>query len=52
MLVEQQQDGAFKHTRYQMPWTWACHNEKYKVLPIPLVDKNLLPGLDQPIAWQ
>jgi hypothetical protein len=51
MLVEQ--DGAgYKHTRYQIPFTWACHNEKYKVLPIPLADKKLLPALDQPIAWQ
>ncbi len=51
MLVEK--DGsAYKHTRYQMPFTWACHNEKYKVLPIPIDDKKLLPSMEQPKAWQ
>ncbi|WP_169336257.1 RagB/SusD family nutrient uptake outer membrane protein [Echinicola pacifica] len=52
MEVEQVGPGEFKHSRYQMPFTWECHNEKYKVLPIPIVDKKLLPNLDQPEAWQ
>tara|TARA_R110002050_G_scaffold141496_2_gene266679 strand:+ start:14695 stop:16563 length:1869 start_codon:yes stop_codon:yes gene_type:complete len=52
MLVEKVGDSQFKHTRYQIPFVWACHNEKYKVLPIPLVDGKLLPGLEQPEAWQ
>ncbi len=46
-------DGEnFIHTRYQTPFVWECHNEKYKVLPIPLADKKLLPMMDQPAAWQ
>ena len=42
----------YKHTRYQMPFTWACHNEKYKVMPIPLSDQKLMPNMLQPEAWQ
>ncbi|RED98355.1 RagB/SusD family nutrient uptake outer membrane protein [Marinoscillum furvescens] len=52
MLVEQVSPGVYTHTRYQMPWLWLCHNEKYKVLPIPQQDKILLPAIDQPEAWQ
>lgn len=52
MLVEKVGTNKYKHTRYQIPFTWACHNEKYKVLPIPLVDGKLLPGLEQPEAWK
>jgi hypothetical protein len=51
MLVEKA-GSAYTHTRYQIPWVWACHNEKYKVLPIPLDDGKYLPGLEQPVAWQ
>lgn len=52
MLAEQVTPGVFKYTRYQIPWTWACHNEKYKVLPIPLSDQKLMPKMLQPLAWQ
>lgn len=52
MLVIRNDDGSFTHTRYQMPWVWACHNERYKVLPIPLSDAILLPNIQQPEAWQ
>jgi hypothetical protein len=43
---------TFTYKRFQTPFVWACHNEKYKVLPIPLVDGKLLPGLTQPDAWK
>jgi starch-binding outer membrane protein, SusD/RagB family len=52
MLVEKNDDGSFTHTRYQMPHTWECHNEKYKVLPVPLTELVLMPNLQQPEAWQ
>ncbi len=52
MLIVRNADGSFTHTRYQMPHTWACHNERYKVLPIPLADQVLMPNLLQPEAWQ
>ncbi|WP_460543225.1 RagB/SusD family nutrient uptake outer membrane protein [Echinicola sediminis] len=52
MEVTKAADGQFKHSRYQIPFTWECHNEKYKVLPIPIVDKKLLPNMEQPEAWQ
>ncbi|WP_200979917.1 RagB/SusD family nutrient uptake outer membrane protein [Echinicola sp. 20G] len=52
MEVTKVADGEFKHIRYQIPFAWECHNEKYKVLPIPIVDKKLLPNMDQPEAWQ
>ncbi len=52
MLVEKVGNNQFKHTRYQIPFVWACHNEKYKILPIPIEDKKFLPNLDQPEAWQ
>nr|WP_294898187.1 RagB/SusD family nutrient uptake outer membrane protein [uncultured Pedobacter sp.] len=52
MLPEQVSPGVFKYTRYKMPWTWACHNEKYKVLPIPLSDQKLMPKMLQPEAWR
>jgi hypothetical protein len=51
MLVEKVESG-YTHQRYQIPFVWACHNEKYKILPIPLVDGKLLPGLEQPEAWK
>ncbi len=51
MLVEKEGD-TFTHTRYPTPFVWACHNEKYKVLPIPIEDKKLLPMMEQPKAWQ
>lgn len=44
--------STYTYERYQIPFVWACHNEKYKVLPIPLVDGKLLPGLEQPEAWR
>lgn len=51
MLVEK--NGlSYTHSRYQMPWTWVCHNERYKVLPIPIEEKKHLPNIDQPKAWQ
>jgi hypothetical protein len=52
MVIEKVGDDQFIHTRYQTPFTWACHNEKYKVLPIPIEDKKYLPNLEQPEAWQ
>lgn len=52
MLVEQQPGGSFKHTRYELPFIWECHNEKYKVLPIPIEDKKQLKSMEQPEAWQ
>lgn len=53
MLVEKVGTTTnYTHKRYQIPFVWACHNEKYKVLPIPLVDGKLLPGLEQPEAWR
>jgi len=52
MVAEKTGDNQFTYKRYQTPFVWACHNEKYKVLPIPLDDKKLLPGMDQPEAWQ
>jgi starch-binding outer membrane protein, SusD/RagB family len=51
-ILPEKVGNNYKYTRYQIPFVWACHNEKYKVLPIPLVDKVLLPGIDQPVAWQ
>lgn len=52
MLIEKNENGGFTHKRYQTPFTWKCHNERYKVLPIPQVDKNLLHNMEQPEAWQ
>ncbi|WP_200586704.1 RagB/SusD family nutrient uptake outer membrane protein [Pedobacter segetis] len=52
MLPEQVSPGVFKYTRYQMPWTWKCHTEKYKILPIPLSDQKLMPKILQPVAWR
>lgn len=58
MLVEKvdatvaNEEATYTHTRYQIPWVWACHNEKYKVLPIPLIDGKYLTGLEQPEAWR
>ncbi len=54
MLVEPVEGEAdqYKHTRYQLPFTWACHNEKYKVLPIPLADQKKMPMMLQPEAWR
>lgn len=54
MLVQpvEGQDGVYTHTRYQLPYTWACHNEKYKVLPIPLADQKKMPLMLQPGAWR
>ncbi|WP_347840174.1 RagB/SusD family nutrient uptake outer membrane protein [uncultured Draconibacterium sp.] len=52
MNIEKVGENQFKYTRYQTPFVWECHNEKYKVLPIPLDDKKLLPNMDQPEAWQ
>ena len=52
MVVERNDDGSFTHTRYQMPMTWACHNERYKILPIPLAEQVLMPNLLQPEAWR
>lgn len=52
ILPEKVGDNKFTYTRFQMPYVWACHNEKYKVLPIPLVDQKYVPGLEQPAAWR
>ena len=51
-ILPEKVGNNYKYTRYQIPFVWACHNEKYKVLPIPLVDGKLLPGLEQPEAWR
>jgi hypothetical protein len=42
----------YTYKRYQIPFVWACHNEKYKILPIPAADQKLLQGLEQPEAWK
>ena len=52
IIVPTKVGTSFTYKRYQTPFVWACHNEKYKVLPIPLVDGKLLPGLTQPDAWK
>ncbi len=51
-ILPEKVGNAYKYTRYQIPFVWACHNEKYKILPIPAVDQKLLPGLEQPEAWR
>jgi hypothetical protein len=50
-ILPQKVGTRYTYTRLKCPYVWACHNEKYKVLPIPLADKNLLPGITQPAAW-
>jgi hypothetical protein len=50
-IIPQKVGANYTYTRLKCPYVWACHNEKYKVLPIPLADKNLLPGITQPAAW-
>jgi hypothetical protein len=50
-ILPQKVGAKYTYTRLKCPYVWACHNEKYKVLPIPLADKNLLPGITQPAAW-
>ena len=50
-IIPQKVGTNYTYTRLKCPYVWACHNEKYKVLPIPLADKNLLPGITQPAAW-
>lgn len=52
IIIPEKVGSVYKYTRFPVPYVWACHNEKYKVLPIPLVDKNLLPGIYQPEAWR
>ncbi len=52
ILPEKVGDNTFTYTRFQIPFVWACHNERYKVLPIPAVDHKLLPGIEQPDAWK
>ena len=52
IVVPTKVGNNFTYKRFQTPFVWACHNEKYKVLPIPLVDGKLLPGLTQPDAWK
>jgi hypothetical protein len=51
-ILPEKVGNNYKYTRYQIPFVWACHNEKYKVLPIPLDDGKQLPGLEQPAAWR
>ncbi len=51
-IIPQKVGANYTYTRLKCPYVWACHNEKYQVLPIPLADKNLLPGITQPAAWQ
>lgn len=46
------QNNIFTYERYKVVFDWACHNEKYKILPIPASDKKNLPMMDQPDAWQ
>jgi hypothetical protein len=52
IIVPTKVGNNFTYKRFQTPFVWACHNEKHKVLPIPLVDGKLLPGLTQPDAWK
>lgn len=54
MLAKKVSEGAepYTYSRYQVAFTWACHNERYKVLPIPAVDQKKMPLMLQPIAWQ
>ena len=51
-ILPEKVGNVYKYKRYQIPFVWACHNEKYKILPIPAVDQKLLPGLEQPDAWK
>ena len=51
-IIPQKVGTKYTYTRLACPYVWACHNEKYKVLPIPLVDQKLIPGITQPAAWQ
>jgi len=51
-ILPEKAGNGYKYTRYQIPFVWACHNEKYKILPIPAADQKLLPGLEQPEAWR
>lgn len=50
--IEKTGPDSYVHTRYQIPFVWACHNEKYKVLPIPIADQKLMPNMLQPEAWR
>ncbi len=53
MLVEKVGDTEqYTHTRYQIPFAWECHNEKYKILPIPSSDQKNMPLMLQPEAWR
>ncbi len=52
IIIPEKVGTNYKYTRFPCPYVYSCFNEKYKVLPIPLADKNLLPGIDQPVAWQ
>lgn len=49
---EEGKDDKFEYSRYQIAFTWACHNEKYKILPIPASDQKNMPQMLQPEAWR
>ena len=52
ILPEGNPADGFTYKRYELLAPFDCHNERYKVLPIPLSDKINLPNIDQPDAWQ
>lgn len=53
LAVEQEgTNKKFTYNRYKLAFTWACHNEKYKVLPIPASDQKKMPNFLQPEAWR
>lgn len=52
MLAEKVADDTYTYSRYQIADPWACHNERYKVLPIPAEDQKKMPLMLQPEAWR
>lgn len=52
IIVPEKVGTTYTYTRYPIPFPWLCHNEKYKVLPIPATQQKLIPGITQPLAWQ
>lgn len=45
-------EDKYTYSRYHLPFTWECHTEKYKVLPIPATDQKNMPAMLQPEAWR
>lgn len=45
-------NDQFTYSRYKVAFTWACHNERYKILPIPATDQKKMPLMLQPEAWR